>query len=238
MPQSSATLPTPLSAVLAEKMVNLQKPLTIICFLFLSVAVLLGTAYECAGQTTDEAIASRIVINEFMANNQATIQNSAGNYSDWIELYNPTDSAVDLGGTFLTDNLTDLRWQFTAETIIESHGHLLLWADNNKRLGTLHTSFKLDKKGGVLALIASDGITVIDTIFYDKQIQDISFGRTYDGGSKWNYLLKPTPGEANTGVSAFLIGYPWQLWVVLLVAVLAVGLAVFRDNLFSRRLQP
>jgi hypothetical protein len=219
-------------------MVHFQKPLTAACVVLLSVMVLLGMVCDCTGQTTDASVVSNIVINEFMANNKSTIQNSAGNYSDWIELYNPTDTTVDLSGMFLTDNLTDLKWQFNAGTIIESHGHLLLWVDNNKRLGTLHTSFKLDKKGGVIALIAIDGTTILDSVYYDKQIQDISFGRTLDGGSKWNYLLKPTPGESNTGVSAFVTGYPWQLWVVLSVAIVAVGLVVFRDNLFTRRRLP
>lgn len=180
---------------------------------------------------------SRIVINELMADNKITVQNPVGNYTDWIELYNPTDSEVDLGGMFLTDNLTDLKWQFTTGTVIEPHNQLIFWADGNIRLGTLHTSFKLDKKGGVLALIANDGATIIDSVTYDKQIQDISFGRTVDGGSKWNYLLKPTPGEANTSVSEFFYGYPWQLWFVLSLVTMFVGLVVFRDNLFTKRRQ-
>jgi hypothetical protein len=213
------------------------KLLIIVFALLLSTAVLLDNVYCCDGETMDQSAVSQIVINEFMANNKATIQSPAGNYTDWIELYNPTDLAVDLGGMFLTDNLTDLKWQFTTGTVIKPYGQLILWADGNIRLGTLHTSFKLDKKDGVLALIANDGATIIDSVTYDKQIQDISFGRTVDGGSKWNYLLKPTPGEANTSVSAFFYGYPWQLWVVFSIVTTVVGLVVFRDNLFTKKRQ-
>jgi hypothetical protein len=213
------------------------KPLTVAIVLLLCAAVLCATVCLCEGEIVGQLASSRIVINEFMADNKVTIQSPVGNYTDWIELYNPTDLVVDLGGMFLTDNLTDLKWQFTAEAVIQPHSYLIVWADGNPRLGTPHTNFKLDKEGGALGLIASDGATIIDSVTYDKQIQDVSFGRTVEGGSKWTYLLKPTPGEANVDVSAFFSGYPWHLWVFLSVTIVAVGLVAFRDN-WSRRRQP
>jgi len=214
------------------------KLLTVLFVILLSTAVLLGNIGCCDGETLDQSATSRVVINEFMANNKATIQSPAGNYTDWIELYNPTVSAIELGGMFLTDNLTDLKWQFTTGTIIEPQSYLIIWADGNLRLGSLHTSFKLDKKGGALGLIAGNGATFIDSVTYGKQIQDVSFGRTVDGGSNWNYLLKPTPEEANADIPAFFSGYPWQLWFILPIAIVVVGLVVFRDNLATRRRQP
>ena len=53
-----------------------------------------------------------VVINEFMASNSRTLAD-AGQYEDWIELYNTSSQPVDVGGMYLTDDLTDpTKWRF------------------------------------------------------------------------------------------------------------------------------
>jgi hypothetical protein len=55
-----------------------------------------------------------LVINEFMADNETTIEDPAepGEYPDWIELYNGSDETLILNGMFLTDDLNDTtKWQ-------------------------------------------------------------------------------------------------------------------------------
>ncbi len=55
-----------------------------------------------------------LVINEFMADNETTIEdpNEPGEYPDWIELYNGTDTAVTLNGMYLTDDFSEpTKWQ-------------------------------------------------------------------------------------------------------------------------------
>ncbi|NQV31551.1 MAG: lamin tail domain-containing protein, partial [Phycisphaeraceae bacterium] len=71
---------------------------------------------------------SQVLINEFMASN-STIADAAGQYDDWIELHNPTDHPVDVGGMSLTDDLSQPdRWQFPLNrsdiTTIAAHGYL------------------------------------------------------------------------------------------------------------------
>jgi hypothetical protein len=53
-----------------------------------------------------------LFINEFMADNDSTIQDPDGSgYPDWIELYNAGPNAVDLGGMYLTDDANDpTKW--------------------------------------------------------------------------------------------------------------------------------
>ena len=71
------------------------------------VLVLCGTA--ATGRATT------LVINEFMAINDATLADQDNDFPDWIEIYNPTDSGVNLDGWYLTDNITDLtQWKFPA----------------------------------------------------------------------------------------------------------------------------
>ncbi|MBK6840503.1 MAG: lamin tail domain-containing protein [Bacteroidetes bacterium] len=59
-----------------------------------SVALIL-LAFQTQGQ---------LFINELMSNNQSTIQDADGDYSDWIELYNAGAVSVNLQGYGLSDN--------------------------------------------------------------------------------------------------------------------------------------
>jgi hypothetical protein len=58
-----------------------------------------------------------LFINEFMADNDSTIQDPDGSgYPDWVELYNAGPNAVDLGGMYLTDDMNDpTKWMIPFE---------------------------------------------------------------------------------------------------------------------------
>ena len=73
-----------------------------------------------------------IAINEIMAQNTSTITDADGEYEDWIELYNNTDSTVSLDNLYLTDTNTNLiKWGFPSGLTIEPHGFLTVWADED-----------------------------------------------------------------------------------------------------------
>ena len=44
-----------------------------------------------------------IVINECMPNNSNTASDQDGEFNDWVELYNTSNSAINLEGYFLSD---------------------------------------------------------------------------------------------------------------------------------------
>src|SRR6266704_104978 len=54
------------------------------------------------------APATSLLINEFMASNSRTLHDEDGDSSDWVEIYNPTATTVNLGGWFLTDTAANL----------------------------------------------------------------------------------------------------------------------------------
>ena len=71
-----------------------------------------------------------LVINEFMASN-TTIADPQGDFDDWIEIYNTTNSPINLGGMYITDSLSDLtKYQiptgFAAQTTVAAYGFLIL----------------------------------------------------------------------------------------------------------------
>ena len=60
----------------------------------------------------------------------------------------------------------------------------------------MHTNFKLSGSGEFIALTNPDGQSIIDTLFFNAQIEDISFGRFPDGSPQW-INMSPTPGSSN-----------------------------------------
>jgi hypothetical protein len=77
-------------------------------------------------------LAAEPVINEFMASNQSVYPDNCDfdDYSDWIELYNPTGSPLTLSDYFLTDDLTlPLKWEIPTGTVIPANSYLMIRAD-------------------------------------------------------------------------------------------------------------
>ena len=122
-----------------------------------------------------------ILINELLAENDATLQDPSGlGFPDWFELYNPTDVLVDLSGMHLTDDESlPTQWKIPEGVTIEAKGFLLFWADNDEEQGDTHTNFKLSSKGETIALFDTDinGNVLIDRVEFGEQISDISYGR-------------------------------------------------------------
>jgi hypothetical protein len=153
-----------------------------------------------------------VFINEWMAANTNTIADPTefpgpGAYDDWFELYNAGTEAVDLGGYFLTDNLGN-EDQFMIPTngqyVIPAGGFLLVWADNDDEINSpgdpdLHVNFALGASGDAIGLFAPDAITLIDSVTFGSQTNDISQGRFPDGAAPpFPFMTSPTPRNPNT----------------------------------------
>jgi hypothetical protein len=145
---------------------------------------------------------TRLCINEFMASNVLAEESADGEYDDWIEIYNPGDSVVDLAGHYMSDYSDSNRyWKIpggqSSKTTVPALGYLILYADSQPQKGADHLGFKLGSSGGEILLISPDGITLLDRIPYQYQFRDVSFGRFPNGGSQWDYFSNATPGLAN-----------------------------------------
>ncbi len=139
---------------------------------------------------------TELFINEFMASNSNTIADpDYEQNSDWIELFNSSDSTINLNGYYLTDDLENkTKWQINSNIYIQASGFAGFWADDSSNKN--HTNFKLSKDGGIIGVFSPNGI-LIDTVTYSMQITDKSYGRFPDGSTEWSTFDIPTPGRFN-----------------------------------------
>jgi hypothetical protein len=140
-----------------------------------------------------------LVINEFCADNDNVIPDSAGDYDDWVEIFNPTSDNIPLSGMYLTDKPNNLiKWQFPENINIGAGEYLIVWCDEEQEEGSLHTNFGLNSDiGEFIGLTSSDGVTIIDSVTFGLQSTDISYGRFPDASSNWQFFNQPTPGYSN-----------------------------------------
>ena len=125
-------------------------------------------------------LAADPLISEFQAANASTHEDNHGEYSDWIEIHNPADTTVNLGGWYLTDDEENLdKWTIPADTQLDADQYLLVYASGKNEAVAgqpLHTNFRLSAGGEFLALVKPDGSTIVQSFDYDDQIEDQSFG--------------------------------------------------------------
>jgi hypothetical protein len=138
-------------------------------------------------------------ITELMADNNLTVKDGRGQAEDWIEIHNPNNGPVNLGGYGLSDDpLLPMKWVFPA-TNLAGHAHLLVFASGQAESidegGYLHANFSLAADGESVQLTATDGVTVVDALLnYPAQRTDLAYGRTLAGAATF---MEPTPGAWN-----------------------------------------
>ena len=128
------------------------------------------------------------IITEFMASNHSAEPLGPGELldedkvsSDWMEIHNPTDTPVNLGGWHLTHDPCELtEWEFPAVELGPGEFRIVFASNNDRRdpAKPLHTDFNLSEGGDYLALVRPDGRTVVHeyTPEYPGQFSDISYG--------------------------------------------------------------
>lgn len=141
-------------------------------------------------------------LNEILASNRSIVRDSAGEFDDWVELFNlSSEEAVDLTGFYLTDNPErPAKWKFPDGMRLAAGERILVWCDDQEEQFGIHSSFRLDSAGEYLALTDRDGVTVVDAVSFGAQFEDISYARIPDGTGLWR-SANPTPGARNQSLS-------------------------------------
>ena len=95
---------------------------------------------------------SQIVINEYSGANYDTYTDNYGDYEDWMELYNPTASDIDIAGWYLTDKSSNpTKWLVPSSFIIPANGVALVFCSGRDEVGggVAHSNFKITQTKGI-----------------------------------------------------------------------------------------
>lgn len=143
---------------------------------------------------------SDIVINELMASNTSVIADNAGEFDDWIELYNRGAVPVDISGWYFTDNPANLtKWQIPAGTSIPADGYSIFWADEDSSQGANHLNFKLSSLGENVMLLNSSAL-LIDSVTFGIQQADKAYARVPNGSGP--FVIQDATHAANNSPNA------------------------------------
>ena len=138
--------------------------------------------------------AGQVVISEFMEKNRTTLRDEDGDFSDWIELWNRSDEAVDISGWNLSDRENQLGWTLP-EMSLQPGERIVIFASGKDRQGEqLHTGFSLSGDEGVW-LRNEYGYLCSSALCADCD-GDVSMALGDDGS--YGQSLYPTPGYENT----------------------------------------
>lgn len=155
---------------------------------------------------------SGVVIEEILADNSGGLEDEDLDAPDWIDLYNGTATAVDITGWKMEYVSAPLpapgvtpppaTWTLPALSI-PAYSHRVLFASGKDRFTNVypHTNFQLMKEGGTLTLKQADGTTVVDTLTYPAQRENVAWG-TLGAAQTTGYLEPLTPGANNSGRQA------------------------------------
>lgn len=150
--------------------------------------------------TPRDAPPLELCINEVMPSNSWSYTDETGARPDWIELHNPGEVDVGLGGWFLSDDAADpFAHALSGGLVVPAGGFLLLLADGLPELGPLHLPFSLAEEGEEVALFRSDASG--EVLRYGAVVPDLSIARSPDCcavvASCAELVWGGTPGETN-----------------------------------------
>lgn len=147
-------------------------------FLSITYVVLIGFSIQ-------ESSYAQIRINELSADNASILQDEDGDYSDWIELHNPTDTVISLSGLYLSDDALDLSKFPLPEAELAAFGYMLVFASDKNRSNAIQSWETIIKNGSNTKYIIPNAVTShrwVEKDFDDSSWNTGVFGIGYGDG--------------------------------------------------------
>ncbi len=144
-----------------------------------------------------------LCLNEVMAANRSVIRRDDGSTPDWIEIFNPSDEDISLGGFTVSDDREDrFEHVLSDELVVPAGFGLVLYAvgddDSGVELDADELPFRLSSTGGEVAFFEPDGDGQV--IAYGALSSDFSIIRTTDcctGEGCLDHQFRGSPGFSN-----------------------------------------
>jgi len=136
-----------------------------------------------------------LMINEVMNKNSSHLVQKDGEFYDWIELKNNSDTDIDLNGYYITTNMADKTMCAMPDVTLKAGQYYVLIASGDESLtdeNYFHTNFKITEKES-LYLCKDDKI--VDSMFFADVPLGSSKGRDEQNG--FLFINSPTPMANN-----------------------------------------
>ncbi len=142
-----------------------------------------------------------IFVNEIQTANLDQYVDPSWNYGAWVEIYNASETSVQLRGYWVSDDPERLRKvRITQNTTIPAGGFKNLWLEHHDKYCLSQLALKLNPEGGTFYLSTSAG-EVVASVEYPAIPPRSSYARTEDGGDEWSLSSTPTPSATNEGMT-------------------------------------
>ncbi len=136
-----------------------------------------------------------LIINELMNLNDEYLAQNGNEYYDWIELYNNSDSTINLADYYITNSPEQLTFAKLPDVELGAGEYYIVMASGNNKLSNksyTHVDFKLSENESVLIY---DGNRIVDSVVISNIPYGYSYGRNENRG--WYYISEPTPKRPN-----------------------------------------
>jgi len=150
---------------------------------------------------------SDLKFNEILVENDSLNVDDFGEHNSWIEIFNSGYNTVDIGGCYLTDDISNPKkyWIPSGDpaTKIPARCYILFWADGKPSRGIFHLNFKLNGADSIALFDASGRVLVDKLAIPSEHHSNMSYGymesldATGESIGSWKYLEKITPASDN-----------------------------------------
>ncbi len=144
-----------------------------------------------------------LMISEIMVSNNQSITDENGEHESWVEIYNPTNTTIQLDGYYLTKTpVFPQKWNFP-NIGIAPNSYKVIYADNEIAEGVLHSNFVLNSESDRIQLLQykTDTLFLVNSVCFPNQIgEDKSYGRVFSDILNWTIFDIPTPNNQNSSI--------------------------------------
>lgn len=146
----------------------------------------------------NSTVYAEVVLNEYLPNPSG----GSPENGEWIEIFNSDGSEVDLSGWRVDDSEGDSNpYTIPAGTKIQPSGFLVFEKST--------TGISLDNSGDSVRLLSSSG-SVESSHTYSSTTEEVSYGRSVDGGGTWTQCSSQTKNASNGSSCPAITNTPTQ----------------------------
>jgi len=117
-----------------------------------------------------------VVMSEIVSNNASLRTDEFDEFEDYIIIWNPQDTIINLVGWGLSDRIDSVRYTFPGMSSIQPDSTILVWCDAQPEQGANHADFGISADGEWIGLTDSEG-NLVDSLTLPSLPPDSIFRR-------------------------------------------------------------